>query len=204
MENIILFSVLLAVIIIAGILLYKYIKYVRSARNVEHKRLVAAVDDANKLLTAVNQAAALLLTTRDEEDAANNLLTCIELVGRANKVDRVHIWKYEYIDSKLHYICFNTWSNLGENDTLFVGYKRAFDEGPKWNEYLADGTVISGPISKLPPEDYEFVKRFGIKSIVIIPLFLDEQFWGFFSIDDCQKEREFTEDELSILQSFSL
>jgi len=128
--------------------------------NVEHKRLEAAVDDANKLLTAVNQAAALLLTTKDDEDAEKNILSCMELVGRANKVDRVHIWKYEYIDGRLHYVCFNTWSKLGDNDTLFKGYKRAFDEGPKWNEHLADGTIISGPISMLPAEDYEFVKSF--------------------------------------------
>ena len=172
--------------------------------NVGRKRLEAAVDEANKLLLAVNQAAAMLLTTKDDEDVESNIHSCMELVGQACKVDRVHIWKYEHIDDILHYVCYLSWSKTGEDNTLNEGYKRAYNEGPQWNKLLADGTCISGPIHKLPQEDYEFVKKFGLKSIVIIPLFFDKQFWGFFSIDDNQTERSFSEEELSILQSFCL
>jgi len=172
--------------------------------NVGRKRLEAAVDEANKLLLAVNQAAAMLLTTKDDEDVESNIHSCMELVGQACKVDRVNIWKYEYINDILHYVCFLSWSKSGEDDTLMEGYKRAYNEGPQWNKLLAAGTCISGPIYKLPQEDYEFIKKFGLKSIVMIPLFFDKQFWGFFSIDENQIEREFSEEELSILQSFCL
>jgi len=172
--------------------------------NVGRKRLEAAVDEANKLLLAVNQAAALLLTSKDDEDVESNISLCMELVGSAYRVDNVNIWKYEYIEGKLHYLCFLNWSKDGMEENIVKGYKRAFDEGPQWNELLANGTCLSGLISSLPPDAYEFVKKFGVKSIVLIPLYFDKQFWGFFSINDKTNDREFSEEEVSILQSFCL
>ena len=41
-------------------------------------------------------------------------------------------------------------------------------------------------------------------SIVILPLFLDGEFIGFFSIDDCRRERVFTNDEMDMFASAGL
>jgi len=174
--------------------------------NSERHRLESAVGEANKSLIAVNQAASLLLTTKDSEDVENNLMASMELVGRANNADRVHIWKCEKIDGVLHYVCIYSWfSEIGKkHEVLFKGYKRAFDKGPNWKDILSNGRCISGPINRLKQEDYEYVKKFGVKSLVMIPSLMDDQFWGFFSLDYCQEEREIPDEELSILRSFSL
>jgi PAS domain-containing protein len=54
------------------------------------------------------------------------------------------------------------------------------------------------------PEEQELLSPYGMKSIIIIPLFMANTFWGFFSLDDCRIERSFSEEEIDILRSGSL
>jgi PAS domain S-box-containing protein len=42
-----------------------------------------------------------------------------------------------------------------------------------------------------------------IKSILIIPIFVGDQFWGYLGFDECKYERSWAEDEISILKNFS-
>jgi diguanylate cyclase (GGDEF)-like protein len=44
----------------------------------------------------------------------------------------------------------------------------------------------------------------GILSILIVPVFLHDGFWGFVGFDDCKNERLFSDNEESILRSSSL
>jgi signal transduction histidine kinase/DNA-binding response OmpR family regulator len=44
----------------------------------------------------------------------------------------------------------------------------------------------------------------GILSILVVPVFVKDQFWGFVGFDDCRIERIFTQEEESILRSGSL
>ena len=180
------------------------IAYTRDMR--EHNKMMEGLSKRDKLLMAVNQAAAMLLTTKDGEDVNENLMASMELVGRANNVDSVHIWKNETIDGNPYHVCSHYWSNTSgtEMKSAFSDIKLDFDEGPKWYERLVLGKSISGPFSELSKAEQEFIGPHNIKSIAIIPLFLDEEFWGFFSVEDCQIEREFTKEELSILRSVSL
>lgn len=47
-------------------------------------------------------------------------------------------------------------------------------------------------------------KRLGIKSSAAIPVFVNGTFWGFVTFKDCDSERQWTQTELSILQSFAV
>jgi signal transduction histidine kinase len=85
-----------------------------------------------------------------------------------------------------------------------IGLKFSYKEKAEWKEKFLRNEYINGPFDKLAPEDQDFLKVYDIKSIVIIPIFLQDHFWGFFSIDDCKRERTFTEEEIDILHSASL
>jgi signal transduction histidine kinase/FixJ family two-component response regulator/transcriptional regulator with GAF, ATPase, and Fis domain len=160
----------------------------------------------SRLLHAVNDAAAVMLAWTMEENFENALLQGMELMGRCLGVDRVQIWRNETADGALHFVHTYEWlSEIGKQKvSVPIGLKFPYSATPGWEEKFSRGEYINTPFSALAPGEQIFLRIYDIRSIVIIPLFLQDHFWGFFSIDDCQQERTFTEDEIDILRSTSL
>ena len=160
----------------------------------------------DKLLTTGNSTAETLLSTDDGINIKSSIMAALELVGQSLDVDRVQIWRNEIVNGKLNFVHEHQWlSEAGERSTpVPIGLKFPYSEKPEWERTFRRGECINGPLSELPPEDQAFLNAYDMKTIVIIPLFLRDMFWGFFSIDDCRRERCFTDDEISILRSISL
>jgi PAS domain S-box-containing protein len=158
------------------------------------------------MLLAVNKVAALLLTTNDAENIGAPLVASMELVGLAIDADRVHIWRNETTDGKLKYMHAYEWlSDLGrQKTTVPMTLMTPYDKMDEWESKFRRGEIVGGPFSKLSPSEQEYFGGFDVKTVLLIPLFLDEEFWGLVSIDDCSNEREYSEEELAILRSVSL
>ena len=181
------------------------ISYTRDLR--EHDKMMHEINQRDKMLRAVNQAAETLLQTKDDDNVVINLNASMEFLGRANKFDRVQIWKNEYENGVLYHECIHIWCDETTKDTeeILQNIRFSFESGPHFAEILAKNDCISGPISKFSEKEQILLSaRSNQKSIVLIPLFLDDEFWGFFSADDCKAEREFSDDEISILRSVCL
>jgi len=121
-------------------------------------------------------------------------------------VDRVQIWQNEVIDGELYFILkYESLSEVGRKAApVPMGLKFPYSAKAEWKKKFLRNECINSPLCDLIPEDQEFLKNFDIKSIVIIPLFLQDQFWGFFSVDDCRCERVFSEEEINAFTSMSL
>ncbi|MCL2604764.1 MAG: ATP-binding protein [Defluviitaleaceae bacterium] len=160
----------------------------------------------DRLMQAVNRAAALLLASENKSDNETSLVKGMELVGRSIEADRVHIWRNKRINGELFYTYAYGWFD-DENDPVKAEFKdlkisaKAF---PEWEECFARGEYAGGFVSSLSENERIFLGKYGVKSVVILPLFLDDEFWGFFSVDDLSKERAFEPEELTILRSISL
>ncbi|MDR0760501.1 MAG: response regulator, partial [Treponema sp.] len=158
----------------------------------------------DKLLRMVNDTAAILLTA-DETKFETSVQTCMEILADCADVDHIYIWKNHLERDSLCYTQKVIWKKEsgddGIIDTLDFSYRNSL---PLWEDRLLNGECINGPISDLPQEEFLRLKPFGIKSILVIPVFLQERFWGFISFDDCRKEREFSPSEENILRSGSL
>jgi PAS domain-containing protein len=85
-----------------------------------------------------------------------------------------------------------------------IGLHFPYSSVPEWYKLFLDGGHINASLSSLLPNEQAFLKSYDMKSIVIIPLFLHDQFWGFFSVDDCCDESAFSDGEIDILRSASL
>ncbi|MCL1830934.1 MAG: ATP-binding protein, partial [Oscillospiraceae bacterium] len=172
----------------------------------EQKKMLEEIEQRDKLLTTGHSTAALLLSTEDDDDIVESLMKSMEFVGHTTNVDRVQIWRNEVIDGTLYSV--HTYQWLSENGKLKtdvpIGLKLSYDDRPDWLGQFTQGEPINGPVSQMNNEDREFLALYDIKTIVIIPLFINDAFWGFFSIDDCEVERTFTNDEIDILHSVSL
>ncbi|MDR2572406.1 MAG: response regulator [Oscillospiraceae bacterium] len=162
-------------------------------------------EGSNKLLTAVNKIAALLLTTKDDEDISIPIKASMELLGCSLDVDRIHLWTREIINDELQYRRTYSWfSEAGKNTVAPDTLSSLHNEILNWEDTLLRGECIGGPISKMPKNDQLFLSAMDVKTILIIPVFLDDEYLGLFSVDDCKNEREFTYDEIDTMCSVSL
>ncbi len=71
----------------------------------------------------------------------------------------------------------------------------------RWSELLGQGECISGPVAEMPPRLRETLQPQGILSLLVIPVFVDEQWWGFVGLDDCDKMRIWSEAEKDSLRA---
>ena len=178
--------------------------YVRSLQ--EHKKMMLDIEQRDKLLKAGNNIATILLATTNENRYENSLLSSMEFIGRCLGVDRVQFWKNEMIDGEHCFIQKHQWlSEIGRQKTnVPLGLKHRFRDFPDWESLFSRGECVNGPVSKQPEHAQRLLHAYGIDSIVIIPLLLQECPWGFFVLNDCHQERTFTTEEIDILHSVGL
>ena len=172
----------------------------------EYKKMISEIKIRDDLLHTVNYMATLLLTIEDHSNFDEVFLSSLELIGRSVSADRVQIWQNEMVDGSLHFTHRYEWlSDTGQqNGPVPIGLSFSYDQVPEWRSMFQRGEYINSPLQLLSQADQEFLGSFDIMTIVIIPLFLQDRFWGFFSIDDCCVERVFSEEEIDILRSASL
>jgi signal transduction histidine kinase/CheY-like chemotaxis protein len=158
------------------------------------------------LLKAVNIAAALLMSCRSE-DFEETMRESMKIVTRSVDADRMFVRKNEERDGLMYTVPVYRWpageTGCGVDDELMNDV--AYDETiPSWWNSLKAGITINRHVSDLPDIEREYMTRFGIKSILMIPVFIDNEFWGFLSIDDCRRKRLFNDTEKGILNSAGL
>ncbi|MDR1177936.1 MAG: bacteriohemerythrin [Spirochaetaceae bacterium] len=160
----------------------------------------------DKLLSVVNQAAGMLLSS-ESEYLEKTLLRAMEVLALCVDADRMYIWKKRIINGTPKYNQEYEWlKNSGSGaDALKVRTGVCYLEKlHSWEALFACGQCVNSPVAELPGEDREFLSSCAIRSILAIPVYLQEKFWGFVSFDDCHQDRFFSKDEISILRSGSL
>ena len=163
----------------------------------------------DNLLHAVNQASSMLLTTKDNENMADMISTCMEFIGTSISADRLYIWKSDFTNGRLHHTSSHGWDSetAKEKTHVPIGTHISFaqDVGvTAWDEKLLSNEVVECVFSTGTKNEQTVLGMFNIKAVTVIPMFLDEELWGIFCIGDCEIERVHTEEELAILRSVSL
>jgi signal transduction histidine kinase/DNA-binding response OmpR family regulator len=153
----------------------------------------------DKLLSVVNETAVVLLSSNDEVHE-ETLKKGMEIIGLCVDVDRIHIWKNIDKDKKCYYRRLYSWTRKPEDlPSMEYGYNETF---PGWEEKLSSGQAVNGPVCSTGEKAR--LEPFGIRSLLVIPAFLEGRYWGFVSFDDCHREREFSREEEDMLRSGGL
>ena len=171
-----------------------------------HHQMMENISYRDNLLSSVNQVATLLLDVNDESCIESQIVKSMEIIARSVGAERVNVWKNEVSDDISYHVNIYSWCSeeRKKGAPVFVGMRTSPDKDwPHWKDRLMNGECINGPISKMSPSDQAFLGAYDMKSTVIIPLFLDNYFWGLFSLDS-YIERTYTEEEINILWSVSL
>ena len=181
---------------------YAVAVYTRDLR--EHNKMMKDIEYRDNLLRAVNHVAASLLDS-DIKSFENALYQNMGLMAEAVKVDRMYVWENYAIDGQLYCTQLYEWSEnvepqQGKELTLGISYS---DNMPRWEETLSSGKCINSLVRDMSPTEQAHLYPQGIVSILVVPVFIEDQFWGFVGFDDCHKERRFSENEEIILRSVS-
>ena len=184
---------------------YLVVGYVRDLR--EYKKMIGEIEHRNQMLNILNLAATAMLSALENSDKFEDaLLYSLDLVCKGMDVDRVEIWQNEIINNEPYFVVkYERLSEEGKHKQgVPMGLKLSHRERASWKEMFMRKELINSPVYALPSKDREFLRYYDIKSIAVIPLFVDDEFWGFFSVDDCKRERVFTDAEIDIFRSASL
>jgi len=163
------------------------------------------LEQRDVMLQTVNHVAAILLHSQVEEFSAN-LWQCMAMLAKTVDVDRVYIWKNHEEDGKLFCTQLYEWSGgaepqEGNEYTVDIPYEANM---PGWEETLSNGLCVNDMVRNLSAQEQAQLSPQSILSILVVPVILQNQFWGFVGFDDCHNERIFSENEETILRSASL
>ena len=176
--------------------------YCRDLR--EHRRMTEDIERRDTLLDAMNRIAVLLLAAANSENFEESLLKGMEIIGQCLDADFVRIWPNETHDGVLHFTLKYRWLSETGKKAPSVDVGTALPYSERWKELFYRGECVNGPVSTLPQEDQDLLAPLGITSIVTVPLFYQDEFWGVFCVDDCAKERHFAEGEINLLYTAGL
>ncbi len=70
-----------------------------------------------------------------------------------------------------------------------------------WKEILMKDEIICGPVHKFSAGIREILEPQGIRSILVIPIYAKDEWWGFLGFDDCVNEREWSNAEIDSLSA---
>jgi signal transduction histidine kinase/CheY-like chemotaxis protein len=181
--------------------------YLKEKSRVEEQNEMLLHQD--KLLKVVNNAASDLLTAGEqtfERDVTNSMRDMCFAVG----ADRMIIWRNAMRGGKLCYVRHHAWekeelAQRAEAMQLKDGDHFTYmDSIPEWEEEFRHQRWINGPVRSLSLSEQSALAPYGIASILVFPIFIQDQFWGFTSFDDCYRERRYSDSEVGVLFSASL
>ncbi|MDR2933033.1 MAG: GAF domain-containing protein, partial [Oscillospiraceae bacterium] len=160
----------------------------------------------DSLLRAVNAVAALLMEDSNADDFHAIIMEGLRILGTSVDADRAYIWKNNIWNGRLCFSQYAEWakttlSPLGSIPPVNMPYD---DFYPGWEKMPINHFVINAPVSQLSESITAFPGIQDVKSISILPIVVQGEFWGFVGFDDCRNERVLTDKQIDILKSGGL
>ena len=156
-----------------------------------------------KMLTNISAATNELLVNSDYYKAIDN---CLALLGEATGVDRVYLFENYYEEDKRYISQKLEWNSGHFPAQIDNPHLQAisFEQGQAFIEPLQQGQTIKKMVKDFADiRMREALEAQYIKSILVLPIMVGGNFWGFVGFDECKTERTWSEDEFSILHAFT-
>ncbi len=167
------------------------------------KELEQVLLNQKNLFKGVADAANILLTERNFDKAINDTL---ESLGQSSDIDRVYIFENDSSSSSTDPIMSQRyeWTNgsvSSEIDNPELQNLHYYPMFESWYPVLQSGEIINSLVKDLNPALRELLSEEDIKSILLVPIMVKNQFWGFIGFDYCKYDRIWSDSEISILQT---
>jgi PAS domain S-box-containing protein len=169
----------------------------------ERKRATEVLRQREATLEAVAYAAESFLEALDWQDEMDAIL---DRLGTATGVSRVYVFQNhagsqgEILTSQRFEWCSAGIPPQIDNPDLQDFPLRARGFG-RWEETLGRGDVIHGHLRAFPESERQVLAVQDIQSLVVVPVFVGGQWWGFIGFDECKAEKEWSFPERDALRA---
>jgi PAS domain S-box-containing protein len=169
----------------------------------ERKFAQGELEKRDRIIEAVGQSTNVLLRGKDDRESIPAVL---QLIGEATAVDRVYIFEnHPHPETGQPSISERfEWSKLDSNALINDPSRQNIPYSKnlrRWEEVLRRGDTIRGNLRDFPAGEQSFLRNREITSILAVPIFLNNTFWGFAGLDLCGEERVWTDGEASVLKA---
>ncbi|AKG20833.1 EAL domain-containing protein [Calothrix sp. 336/3] len=164
----------------------------------EKKKAEAELQQRDRLLQAVAESANYFLTEMNYETAVHQALAS---VGEAAIADRAYLFE-NHPHPVTGEIAMSMRYEWTQGQTSQPGWQNQVYQTMglgRWYDVLTNGHSINGIVSSFPEVERELLERDGIKSLLLVPLRIEEEFWGFLGLADCTQARLWSSHEESTL-----
>ncbi|MHC1585414.1 MAG: PAS domain S-box protein [Candidatus Syntropharchaeia archaeon] len=152
-----------------------------------------------KILSAIARSGEILLSTASLDEGISSVL---EEIGNAVEVDRVYLFEnMQTSDGRLLTSLKYEWCAPGIAPRIRDPNFQDFEFSERWVETMKRGESICGNVKDFPVEEQKMLILQDIKSILVIPVFVRKEWYGFVGFDSCKKERKWKKYEIDALKS---
>ena len=71
----------------------------------------------------------------------------------------------------------------------------------RWMDKLSQAQVIEGHVREFPEAERSLLAKFDIRSVLVVPIFVEQTWWGFIGFDSCSVEREWSSSEIDAFKT---
>jgi PAS domain S-box-containing protein len=158
------------------------------------------------LLQGVAEANYQLLTIADYDTAMNRTLAGL---GVAADVDRVYIFQHHAhpetgepaISQRFEWVREGIEAQIDNPILQNLTYTEAGIS--RWYDALPRGNFIGGTVRDFPPTERDLLSQQDILALLVVPIQVQGEFWGFIGFDDCQHYRRWSTDETTGLMTIA-
>lgn len=136
---------------------------------------------------------------------SHKLTQILDQLGNVTESCRVTLFENRYdFQEKLLMSQRNEWVNAGVtsqiNNPLFnlLPYQPNFE---RWSETLTKGDYIVGNVDEFPNSEKPFLLAFQIRKVLIIPISIKGNFWGFVMFSICRNRELWSDREILLIKS---
>lgn len=157
-----------------------------------------------RVLEAVAALNSILITNRLEGATWKEPL---EILGQATGTDRVYVFRdHLHLENGRNLMSqvaeWNSGDAPAQIDNLELQNIDVIQAGfADWLWKLPQAMEINARVSEFPPTQRQFLEALDVASILIMPIFLGADYWGFIGFSECYEVREWNREELALLRS---
>lgn len=152
------------------------------------------------ILQAVSESAEKLLSKGYNKQSVNFMMARL---GQAAQVSRVYIFENFLRENRTYCKQTYEWVSEGISQQILnpelqevLMEDSAFS---RWASILSTGKSLYGNICDFPDDERQILEYQDIVSVLVVPIFVRNSWFGFIGFDDCLEQREWNQSEINTI-----